>query len=76
MVRFFFDVAFDGVLTADDTGLDFARDEAAQREALKALTEMATEFAGSAGMREMAVMVRDESGARLCTVTLALSVTD
>lgn len=74
MVRFFFDLATDGVLLPDDTGLELASDEAAKIEASKALVQMATALVGS-DSGSMALVVRDDSGARVCTVTMALSVT-
>jgi hypothetical protein len=74
MVRFFFDLAKNGVLSPDDTGLELAGDEAAKIEASKALAEMATALIGS-DKGSIALLVRDDSGARVCTVTMALSVT-
>jgi hypothetical protein len=74
MVRFFFDLAQDGVLSPDDTGLALESAEAAEREALRALAGMARALIGSDGAR-LDMIVRDESGARLCTVTMTLSVT-
>lgn len=74
MVRFFFDLSIDGVLSADDSGVQLSSDEQAELEAVKALTEMATTFAGSAAAAQnMAIAVRDDSGARLCTVALAFT---
>ena len=73
MVRFFFDLMHDGVLSPDDTGLEFGSDDAATREAAKALAEMSNALLGS-DKRSIAMVVRDESGAQVCTLTLALSV--
>lgn len=67
-------LAIDGVLSPDDTGLALASDEAAKIEASKALAEMATALIGSDN-GSIALEVRDDSGAHVCTVTVALSVT-
>lgn len=75
MLRFFFDLAVDGTLSADDTGVELPSDEAAEQEAMRALTEMGAQLNGAAHATNMALLVRDESGARVCTVALTLSVT-
>lgn len=60
MPRYFFDV-YDGAVSQDDEGIELPDDEAAKKEATRAVTELAREIlAGSEPRKTIHVTVRDE----------------
>ena len=63
MSVYFFDVADDGALTADDTGLDYAMRYAARSDAVSALQSMMRDLVLDLdSRREISIKIRDEGG--------------
>lgn len=75
MAKFYFDTEVDGVLLWDDEGQELADREAARKEAVLALSEMARGLP-SRGIDQNSILtiVRDETGQRILMVTLSLNV--
>ena len=73
MPRYFFDI-HDGQFSRDDEGLECANFEAARREAMASLPEIAR-FAlpGDSETRAFSVLVRDEGGAVVYTAALTFA---
>jgi len=75
MPRYFFDTYDGETITEDDEGLELEGIEAARREALAALPDMARAMIPDDGdRRTMVVKVRDESGKVVLQAALALLV--
>lgn len=72
MPLFFFDVE-DGHLTTDDIGSKFPNAHAARHAAIRALPDIARNHIGAGESREVAVLMRDETGQNLFTASLTLS---
>lgn len=71
MPCFWFDVSKNGSVVPDSDGLHFASLEAAGREALRSLIDMARDERSVTDGRELVVTVRDENGpAYLVTLVL------
>jgi hypothetical protein len=72
MPRFLFDI-YDGVrLTRDDEGSELPDREAARKEALSVLPDIARDRSPDGDRRDFIVDVRDETGRVIYTATLSL----
>ena len=71
--RYFFDTDDGDQRSEDEQGLEFADDEAARREAIAALPEMARDKLPNGDHRDFSVRVRDEAGNVIYTACLALN---
>jgi hypothetical protein len=67
MPRFFFDIEWQGILLADDEGLEFPSALAAREEAGRAAAEMVRDGLVDAP-GEARLLVRNENGEPLCEV--------
>ena len=73
MPRYFFDTNDGDMLDLDDVGLDLTDHEAARREAIAALPDMARDKLPDGDRRNFSVRVRDEAGAAIYSASLALT---
>lgn len=74
MQRFFFDIIDNGQTSRDDDGMEWSDLEAAQRDVLSTLAEIARDELCTGHHRELAIAIRDEDGRRRLTARLSLSV--
>ena len=71
MPRYFFDVT-DGREHVDEDGLEFRDLHQASREALRSLPEIAAGYATPRDSGEIAITVRDESGAAIYRASMSI----
>lgn len=75
MSIFFFDIETNGVLTRDNVGHEVKDREAARREAVLVIGDLARSLLPTAGDdHAITVTVRDEAGRMVCEVTGSLHV--
>jgi hypothetical protein len=72
MPRFFFDIQ-DGQLIPDDIGTEFPNAHAARDAAIRILPDIAREEMSLGKSRQVAVLMRDETGQALFAASLILS---
>ncbi len=72
MPRFFFDIQ-DGQLIPDDIGTEFPNAHAARDAAIRILPDIAREKMSLGKSRQVAVLMRDETGQALFAASLILS---
>ena len=73
MPRYFFDTNDGDMVDEDDVGLEFADHEAARREAIATLPDMARDRLPDGDRRNFSVRIRDEAGTVLYSASLALT---
>ena len=76
MQRYYFDTYDSGPLTLDEEGLELDSPEAARREALGGLADLARDLVPGAQHDRMGVQVRDEAGRIVFRATLSLQIED
>jgi hypothetical protein len=72
--RYYFDVYVGEAFTKDDHGLELDGLESAQREAVRALPEIAKDALPDSTQRDFVIQVRDEAGQKVLRATLSLTV--
>ena len=76
MLRYYFDTYDSGPLTLDEEGMELDGPEAARREALGGLADLARDLVPRAKHDRMGVQVRDEAGRIVFHATLSLQLED
>ena len=74
MPRFFFDVTDSGNVSIDDLGIELPSLEAARREALQTLGEIAKDELPDGDHRQFSIDIREGDGAAILSASLSLRV--
>ncbi|ESY62244.1 MULTISPECIES: hypothetical protein [Mesorhizobium] len=72
MARYFFDSSVRDEVMKDDEGIECDGIEAACREGMEGLRDLAREFLKDLDGQQLAIFVRDETGERLLSLSITL----